>query len=236
MVKEFLSDNRQHLYQNVAARCAHQLKSIIEEDGKASMIVPGGTTPAPVFELLSKMPLAWNKVSIVPSDERWIATDQKQSNQYLIEQTLLINHASVAHLVPLKNSAKTPLEGEKLTEDNLQRFNQPHAVSVLGMGNDGHFASLFPGSPQLQEALDINNSRKCTAIDATGCPVAGDYTDRMSLTMTEIIHSKLIIIIITGQQKLDIIRNAARGQASPDVPVSLLISQNKTPVEIYYSN
>ncbi len=236
MVKEFISDNRQHLYQEVAARCAHQLKNTIEEYGKASMIVPGGTTPAPVFDQLSKMPLVWDKVFIVPSDERWIATDQEQSNQYLIEKQLLINHASVANLVPLKNSAETPLEGEKQTEVKLQLLNQPHAVTVVGMGNDGHFASLFPGSPQLDEALDIKKNRKCIAIDATGCPVAGEYTDRISLTMAELIHSKLIIILITGQEKLEIIRNAASGLSLPDVPVSMLLSQNKTPVEIYYSN
>jgi len=104
------------------------------------------------------------------------------------------------------------------------------------MGNDGHFASLFPGCPQLQNGLDIHQTKKCMAIDATGCPVAGDFTDRISLTLTELLNSDLIIVLITGSEKLDIVRNAIQQPVTADIPISVLLSQDKTPVEIYWSN
>lgn len=235
MSTEFICSDRDVLFKQVADRCAALLSDDIANTGEASFVVPGGTTPAPVFKKLSLMDLPWNKISVAPSDERWIAVNHEQSNQYLLEQTLLINNASTAQLVGLKNGEPTPVEGEALTARNMQKLKQPFSVTVVGMGNDGHFASLFPGTPQIEQALDLNQQKRCIGIDARDCPVAGDYTQRMSMTMATLIDSNLVIVLITGQQKLDVIRQAAEHKENFDLPVSALLAQNKTPVEIYWA-
>ena len=235
MTAGYIYEDREELYKAVAVKCATELNRDVYERGMASIVVPGGTTPAPVFEKLSQIPLPWDKVSIVPSDERWIATDHQQSNQYLIEQRLMINHASAAQLIGLKNDAETAEEGEVQTELALEQIELPFTVTVLGMGNDGHFASLFPGCPKIQEALDLNQQKKCMAINAESNPAAGEFTQRMSLTMASLINSKLIIILITGQRKLDLIREADQGLEIFESPISALLAQTQTPIEIYWS-
>ena len=135
----------------------------------------------------------------------------------------------------MKNVESTPAEGEELTARNMQKLKQPFSVTVVGMGNDGHFASLFPGTPQIEQALDLNQQKPCIGIDAQDCPVAGDYTQRMSMTLATLIDSNLVIVLITGQQKLDVIRQAAEQKEKFDLPVSALLAQTKTPVEIYWA-
>lgn len=235
MVKENLFDDRESLFSSLANRCASELASSIENQEKASMVVPGGSTPAPVFEKLSRMPLLWDNVFVLPSDERWVATDHGQSNQRLIQQTLLVNHAASAHLIPLKNDAQTPHQGETAAELNINRLEQPFDVTLLGMGNDGHFASIFPGCPQIHQALDINQNKKSIGIDAEGCPVAGDFTSRISLTLTAILNSKLIILLITGREKLEVVRQALAEKDPLDKPIAALLTQTQAPVEIYWA-
>lgn len=235
MVKEHLYNDRQILFSSVANRCASQLTRGIEKQGRASFVVPGGTTPAPVFQELSNMSLLWNNIFVAPSDERWVAANHEQSNQRLIEQELLVNYAASARLMPLKNDAETPAQGEAIAARTINELEQPFDVTLLGMGADGHFASLFPGCPQLERALDVNQSNKCIGIDARGCPVAGDYTQRMSLTLSALLNSKLIILLITGQQKLDVIRQAEANGNPLEQPVTALLKQNQTPLEIYWA-
>jgi len=235
MVQEFLCDSREALFEKVAKRCALQLTRGVEKQGRASFIVPGGSTPGPVFERLSKMSILWHNVLVSPSDERWISTEHEASNQKLIEQTLLINQAADARLMPLKNDAATPAEGELQAEKNVSELEQPFDVTMVGMGGDGHFASLFPGCPQIEEALDPKLTKKCIGIDATGCPVAGDYPFRMSLTLSAILNSKVVILLVTGKEKLDVIRQAAKANNPLDKPVASLLNQNDTPVEVYWA-
>ena len=223
------------MYQSVTERISGQLSERLASDDVASLVVPGGTTPAPVFDLLSRQELPWNDISILPSDERWIDVSNPQSNQNLIEHKLLVNHAASARFIGLKNSAVTAAEGESLVEQNLANVNQPFTVTLLGMGNDGHFASLFPGIPVIEQALDLEQDKNCLAINAEGCEVAGEYTERMSLTLAALVNSSLIIILITGEQKLDVVRSAAECTDQIDKPVSALLAQSKTPVEIYWA-
>ena len=236
MRQEIICNQREDLYQKVANRCATLLTRGIEKQGVASFIVPGGSTPSPIFEKLSRMSLLWNNVFITPSDERWVNIQHPQSNQRLIESCLMINHAKSSQIVGLKNDSSTPFEGEELSEKNISRIKKPFDVALLGMGEDGHFASLFPGSEQLERALDISSQKNCIGIDAHHSPVAGEFNQRMSLTLSALLKSKLIILIITGNKKLDVVRSAINENDSFDKPVAALLNQNKVPVEIYWAD
>ena len=235
MVTEFICTDRETLFSKVANRCALQLTRGVEKQGRASFIVPGGSTPGPVFEKLSNMSMMWHNILVAPSDERWLATDHPQSNQNLIQRTLLVNHAEKARLMPLKSDAESPVSGEEIAEKNISELEQPFDVTMVGMGSDGHFASLFPGSAQLDEALDPQLKKKCIGIDATGCPVAGEYTQRISLTLSAVLNSKLVVILVTGQEKLNVIRRAVEDNCPSDKPIAALLNQTTTPVEIYWA-
>ncbi|PCJ50025.1 MAG: 6-phosphogluconolactonase [Gammaproteobacteria bacterium] len=235
MTTKVICCNRDELYQAVTARVAVLLKDAVDNNAKAGFIVPGGTTPAPIFERLSTLPLAWDKISVSASDERWIDVDSESSNEYLIKHSLLINKAEAATYVGLKNDADTATAGQKKTERNLKNLALPATVTLLGMGPDGHVASLFPGCPQIDDALDLNQKKTCIAIDARGCTVAGEYTERMSLTLSALINSDLIILLITGQEKLDVINQAIREKMNSSLPVAKILSQGKTPVEVYWA-
>lgn len=235
MTTKIICSNREELYKAAASRIAELLNESVEKNSKASFIVPGGTTPAPVFEQLSNLPLPWSAISVTPSDERWIDVDLEQSNEYLIKNTLLINLAAEANFIALKNKAETALLGEKATEKNLKGLTRPNAVTILGMGPDGHVASLFPGCPQIDDALDLNSKKSCIAIDAMGCAVAGSYTERMSLTLASLIDSDLVLLLFTGQEKLDVLNQAMRERKRSKLPIAALLAQSKTPVEVYWA-
>lgn len=231
---EFLCENRNDFYNKVTKRCEHHLTKSIDEKGFASFIVPGGTTPAPIFKKLSHLNLKWEKVSVIPSDERWIDVSSEQSNQRLIKENLLINEAKKSKFIGLKNNSPSAAEGEKITQEKLKQLDLPFNIVMLGMGNDGHFASLFPGCPQLSEALDIASEKLCSAINANGCSVAGEFTERMSLTLSAILNSQLIIILITGKEKLKVMREAIKETNFMKKPIAALLTQTKTPVEVYW--
>ncbi|WP_196140253.1 6-phosphogluconolactonase [Aliikangiella sp. G2MR2-5] len=234
-MKEFHYKSRDELYKKVAERCAQGLTRGVEKRGRASFVVPGGSTPAPVFGLLSEMSLDWHNVFVAPSDERWVDTSHAQSNEGLINRTLLVNKASKARLMPLKNEAATPELGEIDSEKSISLLERPFDITLLGMGPDGHFASLFPGSAQLSDALNPSLEKPCIGIDATGCPVAGEYTERMSLTLSAILNSRLIILLITGDEKLSVMREAKENYAPELTPISALLNQSDTRLEIHWA-
>lgn len=228
-------DSREELFTAVAERCEKQLQQVISKNNKASFIIPGGTTPAPAFAQLAKSSLNWDKITVAQSDERWVAADHPQSNQGLTATTLLIENAKNTKYIAMKNTHTTVKAGESECDEHYKTLAQPYSLMMLGMGLDGHVASLFPGSKNIDQALDLNNTNQCIAIDATGCEVAGDYPERMSLTLAAILNSRLIILLLTGEEKLKVIDRAQANNNPKILPVSALLNQNKTPVAIYWS-
>ncbi len=232
-IKQFLS--RDELFEAVAKRCEVQLNKSIQENGQASFIIPGGTTPAPAFKKLANGNLDWKNITVAQSDERWVEADHPQSNQGLTAKTLLIDNAKSAGYVAMKNSATSTEKGLVECNNSYKTLASPFSVTMLGMGLDGHIASLFPGSKEINHGLDLSNPDLCIAIDANGCDVAGDYPNRMSLTMSAIIKSELIILLVTGQEKLEVIQNAQTKNQPLIQPVAAILNQTTVPVEIFWA-
>ena len=227
-------DSRDQMFKSLAVDCETRLKNTLIKNDKASFIVPGGTTPAPVFLELSKSDLEWEKITIAQSDERWLDSDHPQSNQRLTENTFLINNAAQAGYVAMKNSSVTA--SKALAQCNQDyHIISPFTVTMLGMGLDGHIASLFPNSNHIEEGLSLDNKDLCIDIDATGCPVAGEYTERMSLTLNAILASEQIILLITGDEKLKLVEHWLDKQPERSCPISFLLNQTKTPLAIYWA-
>ncbi|WP_146345583.1 6-phosphogluconolactonase [Falsiphaeobacter marinintestinus] len=144
--------DRDMLVIDVANTLAGELKSALLHQDTVSLAVPGGTTPGPVFDALCAADLDWDRVHVFPTDERWVPQDHPRSNAQLICSRLLVNRASTAQFLPLYAPAETPdevLPGiEALLAPEL-----PISVLLLGMGDDMHTASMFPGARGLAEAL-----------------------------------------------------------------------------------
>jgi len=133
------------------------LREAITQRGRASLVVSGGSTPAPLFELLAKTEIDWAKVTILLADERWVASDHPDSNEGLLKRTLLQGHASQAKFVSLISAF--PDEELTLKEVNAAlKEIDCFDVVILGMGNDGHTASLFPCSAELKEGLTASSA------------------------------------------------------------------------------
>lgn len=222
------------LFSNVAKRCEEVLCEALKNSPEVSFIVPGGSTPAPAFEQLSKSDIDWQRVFIAQSDERWLDRDHAQSNQRLTEENLLINNAKEANYVAMKNQADTAVLGMQECNDKYESLSSPFSLTMLGMGLDGHFASLFPGSKNIELNMDLSNQQTCVSIDANGCEVAGNFPERMSLTLSAILNSKIIILLIIGSQKMEVIERATKDNTPLLTPISALVNQQRTPVEIYW--
>lgn len=204
-----------------ATQIADAVTSAVATRGAASLMLSGGSSPRPVYEALSDMDLPWDKVTIGLVDDRWITRGQAGSNETFLDATLLKGKAKGAKFIGLKTDDANPAAGVKASEAQLSAIPQPFDVCVMGMGLDGHTASWFPQSNGLKEALDPNNSDTVIAIDARGCPVAGDHPDRITLTLSAVMASKQIILMIPGAGKSDVFK-ASAAKSMYDAPVKAL--------------
>jgi len=201
-----------------------QLNKAINSRGKATLALSGGTTPVPLFNRLSHTSLPWQQVTITLVDDRWISPDEPDSNEYLLRTQLLQHHASKAHFIPLWQANMTAEVAEKSCQIQLQQIADPIDIVVLGMGNDGHTASLFPDAPELLSAL--HNKMDCVAINPAQAPYA-----RMSLTPARLLNSKQRILHIVGEDKLATLAIALTCSAEV-MPIHLFLQH---PLIIYWA-
>jgi 6-phosphogluconolactonase len=186
--------DREMLMLGLANVIAGQLADFLRRDGKATLSVPGGTTPGPIFDTLSGVDLDWANVAVVLNDERWVPEDSDRSNTRLVRERLIRGRAAQARLIPLYAPAETPEEMLPALEDGL-RPHLPISVLLLGMGNDMHTASLFPGADRLGEAL--------SADAPLILPMRADAAvePRVTLTAPTLRGAFNIHLLITGPEK-----------------------------------
>jgi 6-phosphogluconolactonase len=212
-----------------AERISAQLQVGLRDRGSASFAVPGGSTPGPIFDLLAQQNLDWSRVAVTLTDERWVPSSDPDSNERLVCARLRIGRARVCRLVPLHNAASTPGAGLAEAETGLKTLDLPFDVVLLGMGGDGHFASLFPSMPGLAAGLDPDAKSWLIASDQ---PINGQ--PRISLSLSLLLQSRQIILVVRGADKLAVIERAKSASPS-DLPISAILRQTKVPVEIHYS-
>ena len=209
----------------LAAQIAVQLSTSIKKNGQANLLVSGGSTPVGMFHLLSLKQLEWDKVTIGLVDERYVPSNDKHSNEKLVRENLLINEAAVAHFMGLLYITHATDENIRRANIEYARFQNNIDVCVLGMGEDGHTASLFPND-QASEADLIKNEMK---IIATRSPQAPQ--ERISCSKGLILISDIIYIMICGATKKSVLQTADAKQ----LPISYITHSNNKAVEIFYS-
>lgn len=214
----------------LAETAGASLAAAIEAGRCASLVVSGGRSPVRFFEALAERPLAWADVSITLADERWVDPASADSNEALVRAHLLQGPAAAARWVALKGPEATARDGLEGATSRVRALARPFDVTVLGMGEDGHVASLFPGAAGLQRALDPEASALLVAIDPPLAP-----HPRISMTLAALLSSRRIVVSIAGDGKRAVVERAAAGADPHELPIAALLAQTRVPVEVIWS-
>jgi 6-phosphogluconolactonase len=218
------------LSQQLAARIAADLASAIEARSLASLVVSGGRSPIKLFERLRTIKIDWSRVCVALADERWVDPSDPASNERLVREFLLRDAAAAARFTGLKNGCATPELGAGMAWSTFDGVPRPFDVVVLGMGDDGHTASLFPDSPNLSLALDEAAAAGCIGMKSPTPPEA-----RLSLNLTALLDSRRVVILITGESKWRTYIAAVQPGAVERMPVRAVLRQQLAPVEVIWS-
>ncbi|MGB1235643.1 MAG: 6-phosphogluconolactonase [Planktomarina sp.] len=203
---------------DLASRVAGDLENILLTNDRASLVVPGGSTPGPMFDVLSAANIDWARVDVMLTDERWVPLDHSRSNTGMLKARLFKNRAAAANLIPFYQDGVDSVEGAASISDRVTAF-MPLGVVVLGMGTDMHCASLFPGAPELQAAQ---------ASDAPAVyPMSpGDGLEpRVTLSARALASAMSLHILIIGDEKR-IALEAAQDLPFDKAPIGQFISKS----------
>lgn len=213
------------LAEGLALKVAQQLRDAIEARGTATLVVSGGRSPVAFFQCLAKQALDWPKVVVSLADERWVPVEHADSNAGLLKRYLLQGAAAKAHFLSLYN-ASANLQAAAEQADRLLAELPPIDVLVLGMGDDGHTASLFPGSPNLAQALAADGTRRCWPMLAPTVP-----HQRLTMSRALLASAKHKVLSISGQSKLTTLNAAVAGDDVTEMPIRAFLQPT---LEIYW--
>ncbi|WP_341962266.1 6-phosphogluconolactonase [Pseudomonas sp. RC10] len=220
-------DNPELLANALADHVAERLTAAIANNphGIATLVVSGGKSPVAFFQALAQKPIEWSKVVISLADERWVPTEHADSNAGLLKRFLFQGPAEKAGFFSLYRPTQTLEEAAAATDEALKELPKID-VLILGMGDDGHTASLFPDSPNLPEALDLNGERRCLPMLAPSTP-----HQRLTMTRSLLASAATPILSVSGQAKLETLRTALAGDDLAEMPIRAFLNPS---LEIYW--
>jgi 6-phosphogluconolactonase len=215
---------------DLADAAAQAVADALAGPGPRTLVAAGGSTPGPVYDRLAGRDLSWEGVTVTLTDERWVDPGSDQSNEGLIRRRLMVDKAAVARFLALKGAGATP-DVDAAVADRALSGALPAAVVLLGMGDDGHVASLFPGIPELAIGLDLDGPRRVIAVARAGLE---PFVPRISLTARALVDTGAVILLISGPAKRAVIeRIGADPPYAP--PVATILRQDRTPVRILWA-
>jgi len=222
--------SREQLDLRFAEQVAQLLSNAISEKGSASIAVSGGSTPKGFFDALSKKSLAWDKVTITLADERWVDEASDASNTRLVKDNLLQNNAKDAQFFALKVAAN--LDEQTLAQLNKTASEQvlPFDVLILGMGEDGHTASLFPCSNEIKQALSLDNSDALMSVQPQSAP-----HQRITFTLSALIKSTAIFLHICGENKQQVLDKAIASDDVLVMPIRAFLHATNVTTEVMFA-
>lgn len=226
MIERF--DTPEALADAAAAATVSALTVGIAARGRGRLVVTGGRSPGAVYDRLATADLDWSAVDITLSDERFVPVTDPASNERLVRSRLLTGQAAAARFTPLMREAPSAAAAADLAEAEVAAL-APFDMTLLGMGPDGHVASLIPGAAGLEAAMAPDAARFCLGFDqAIGDPPR----PRITLTLAALLQSQAIIILIAGPEKRRVVERALAGA---DLPVRALLTQARVPVRVLWT-
>nr|ART37493.1 E265 [uncultured bacterium] len=229
-VQERLFSSSSAAAQALSEAVAGALAAALDVRERASLVVSGGRSPIEFFHCLRDSALDWARVWITLADERWLPDSNADSNAQLVHQHLLQGAAAQMRFVPLWNGAATPLAAIPNRTEALAALPRPFDAVVLGMGEDGHTASLFPGAAGLAAALDPAGTAPLAAINPPAAPHS-----RLSLTIAALLGSRHIHLPLAGAAKRAVYAQAMADCDPLRLPVAAIVCQSAVPVTAYLS-
>jgi 6-phosphogluconolactonase len=214
----------------IAEELATTLRQGVAERGSASLVLSGGRTPELMLGLLATRPLPWAQVRITLADERFVAVSDPASNEHLVRTRLLRDAAGAARFYGLMSEAEDPPAAAAAAWTRLANIPRPFDVVVLGMGEDGHFASLMPGSAGLRTALTEEADPACIAVH----PPLAPY-ERLSLNLPALLQSRSVRLQISGAAKWALYQRALAPGDREELPIRAVLRQSRVPVVVYWS-
>lgn len=220
MSYEFIEyPDREILAIDLAHQLSGNLKEALRLDARAALAVPGGTSPGPIFDSLCGSDIDWSRVDVLLSDERWLPEDHERSNTRLLRQRLLVDRAAEAQILPMY--APKPEPEDALAElESVILPKLPLAVLLLGMGEDMHTASIFPGADKLDEAL----SPKAPVLVPMRAPGAPE--PRITLSARVLDGALRKHVLIFGAAKRDALEKA-KGLPASQAPINAVLNGAK---------
>jgi len=212
-----------------AVAISSALSRDLQERPRARLLLSGGSTPAPVYQALAKAPLDWQRIDVALVDERWLLPDDPDSNARLVRESLLRDRAAAARLESITRPGRSIEEAVNAANLHAQA---PPSVVVLGMGEDGHTASLFPGMQHLEAALDARAAY--VSVDATGCPGAGRFLRRISLTPAGLAPAPARLLLIRGEAKRKLLERVLEGDDRLEYPARIAFLTPGAPLHIHW--
>lgn len=209
-------------------RIINALHRRLETGDSAAVVVSGGTTPAPVYSYMAHKELDWHRVHVLLTDERWVSADDPDSNENMLRRALDRSRASYAQISAYADLTKTPEERCRELDEGLGALPLPFTSVLLGMGDDGHFASLFPDADDLQEALDLQSPSSFVPVKTAGSPYP-----RISMTLTALLRTDEILLLISGAEKRAVLEQAADPRS--ELPIAHLLRQLRVPVDVFWA-
>ena len=220
-------DSLDELADAVAGDVGFIIESAVDARGSSLIAVPGGSTGPAIFPKLAAQKLPWKKVAIIPTDDRLVPMDDDRSNVRAIAKTFLPLGARV---VPIATEIADHKLAGNSADARLQDLPWPPDLTWLGMGSEGHTASIFAGA-DLQDALDAPKARRAVGVMPDPLPQDAPVA-RVTLTRASILSSRTVLITITGDEKRKILEQAIADGQSSKLPIGRVLAEAEQPIDI----
>ncbi|WP_343345713.1 6-phosphogluconolactonase [Sphingomicrobium sp. XHP0239] len=223
-------DDRDEMAAAVAGDIGFIIESAIEARGESLVAFPGGSTPLPIYEKLAEKQLPWKRVTIIPGDDRLVPVDSDLSNIRAIAQAMI---STGARIYPIAAENDDYVMAGHAADARLKSLKWPPDVVWLGMGTDGHTASLFPG-PDLDAAMDAPKAKLAMGVKPDPMPEDAPV-ERVTLTRAAILQARAITVSITGQEKRDILEAGLEDGQSSKLPIVRVLAESEFPIDIHWA-
>ena len=214
----------------LAAATADALERALAGGGRKTFAATGGGTPGPTYDALASRDIDWGSVTVTLTDDRWVDVASPLSNEAQVRGRLLTGRAAAARFISLKGVGATP-HADALAVEPMLTTLTPFDAVLLGMGPDGHIASLFPGDPDLAASLDPSGPRLCVGVDQAGLE---PFVPRVSLTARALLDARLVVLLVTGDDKRVLIEGVLSG-VDAAYPVAAILRQSAAPVRVLWA-
>ena len=222
-------DSPEEMSDAVAGDIGFIIESALDARGACLLAVPGGRTPRPIYAKLAAAKLDWRKVTIIPTDDRLVPMQDERSNVRAIAQSFLPTGARV---IPIATEIADHKLAGNSADARLQDLPWPPDLAWLGVGEDGHTASIFAG-PDLQDALDAPKARRAVGVMPDPMP-ADAPVPRVTLTRAALLSARTLLITITGEKKRELLEGAIADGQSSKLPIGRVLAEAEQPIDIHW--